>query len=288
MARYADDIVVMAKRVPAIAQAYPVVTACLAERGLALPPEKPRLVHRPAGCDVRGFPVQRRGEKRLITPQSQKVPALLQDVRSWLKHHQTVSPEAVSRHLHPCLRGWAMDDRHVVSNQTFQHVDDHLWRALWRGATRRHPKNPKRWISRRDFAVGTYGATCSAPSRNRRGQTIRLRRERMPASPMSRPVQVKGHASPDDPTLKAYGERRRGTMGRQRVAQGRRLYERAEAQRWQCPGCGEALFDGQEVHLHHRTPVHTGGSDARETRQWLHAAGPRQRHQQGVTAGQSA
>jgi RNA-directed DNA polymerase len=288
MARYADASVVMAQSVPAIAQAYPVVTAFLDERGLALHPEKPRMVHRTEGVDFLGFPVQMRGEKRLITPQQQKVQALLQDVRSWLKQHQTVSPEAVIRQLNPLLRGWAMYDRHVVRKQTFQKVDYHIWRALWRWATRRHPKQPKRWIYRRSFAVGQYGATFYANSRHRRGQTIRLRLERMPAIPISRHVKVKGHASPDDPTLQAYWERRRWKMGRQRVAQGRRLYALAEAQRWQCPGGGQALFDGPEVHLHHRTPVQAGGSDARANLQWLHAACHRQRHQQGVTAGQSA
>ena len=288
VARYADDIVVMATSLPAIEQACPVVTAFLDERGLALHPEKTRIVQRTEGFDFLGFHVQMRGEKLLITPQQQKVQALLQDVRSWLKHHQTVSPEAVIRHLNPLIRGWAMYYRQVVSKQTFQKVDYHIWRALWRWAKRRHPKKPKRWIYRRYFAVGKYGATFYAHSRRRPGQTIRLRLERMPAIPISRHVKVKGNASPDDPTLKAYWESRRRKMGRQRVAKGSMLYEIAEAQRWHCPGCGQALFDGQEVHLHHLIPVHAGGSDERENLQWLHAACHRQRHQQGVTAGQSA
>jgi RNA-directed DNA polymerase len=288
VARYADDIVVMAKSLPAIEQACPVVTAFLDERGLALHPEKTRIVQRTEGFDFLGFHVQMRGEKLLITPQQQKVQALLRDVRSWLKHHQTVSPEAVIRHLNPLIRGWAMYYRHAVSKQTFQKVDYHIWRALWRWAKRRHPKKPKRWIYRRYFAVGQYGATFYANSRDRRGQTIRLQLERMPAIPISRHVKVKGNASPDDPTLKAYWESRRCKLGRQRVAKGSMLYAIAEAQRWQCPGCGQALFDGQEVHLHHLLPVHAGGSDDSENLQWLHAACHRHRHRQGVTAGQSA
>jgi RNA-directed DNA polymerase len=278
----------MAQSVPAMEQAYPVVTAFLDERGLALHPEKTRMVHRTEGVDFLGFHGQRRGEKRLITPPTPKGHARLQDVRSGLQPHQTVSPAAVIRHLNPRIRGWAMYDRPVVRQQTCQTVDDHSWRARWRWATRRHPKKPTRWSYRRDFAVGKYGATFDAHSRKRRGQTIRRRCERMPASPSSRPVKVKGHASPDDPTLKAYWERRRCQMGRQRVAQGRLLSARAEAQRWPCPGCGEALFDGQAVPLHHRTPVHAGGSDEREHLQGLHAACHRQRHHPGVPAGQSA
>jgi RNA-directed DNA polymerase len=288
VARYADDTVVMAKSLHAIEQACAVVTAFLSERGLALNQDKTRIVHRTEGFDFLGFHVQMRGQKLLITPQKQKVQKLLQEVRSWLKTHQAVSAEVVIRHLNPLLRGWAMYYRHVVSKQTFQKVDFHIGRALWHWAKRQHPKKPKRWIYRRYFEIGKYGATFYAESQDRRGKKIRLRLDRMPAIPIVRHVKVKGNASPDDPTLQAYWKTRRLKMGRHRWAKGSTLYGIAEAQRWQCPDCGQALFDGQEVHLHHRIPVHAGGSDKRENLQWLHAACHRQRHRQGVTAGQSA
>ncbi len=110
----------------------------------------------------------------------------------------------------------------------------------------------------------------------------------MPTIPIVRHVKVNGRASPDDPSLKASWESRRLKRGRQRMARGSMLDGIAEAQRWQCPGCGQALFDGQEVHLPHRIPVPAGGSDDRENLPWLHATCHRQRHRQGVTAGQSA
>jgi RNA-directed DNA polymerase len=115
MARYADDLGVMANSRPAMEQACPVVTAFLDERGLALQPEQTRLVHRTEGIDVCGFHVQMRGQRLRITPQRQKVHARLRDVQSWLKHHQPVAPEAVMHPLNPLIRGWAMDDRQVVS-----------------------------------------------------------------------------------------------------------------------------------------------------------------------------
>jgi RNA-directed DNA polymerase len=278
----------MAQSLPAMEQACPVVTAFFDERGRALHPEKTRIVQRTEGFALLGFHVQMRGQKRLITPQKQKGQELLQTVRSWLKTHPTVSAEVVTRHLNPLRRGWAMYYRHVVSKQPFQHVDYHIWRALWRWAKRRHPKKSKRWTYRRYFEVGKYGATFYAHSRDRRGQPIRLRLERMPAIPIVRHVKGKGRASPDDPTLQASWDRRRCKLGRQRVAKGSTLYGIAAAQRGQCLGCGQALFDAQEVHLHPRIPVHAGGSEARENLQWLHAACHRQRHRQGVTAGQSA
>jgi len=193
----------MAKSLPAIAQACPVVTAVRDARGLALHQEKTRLGQRTEGFDCLGFQVQMRGQKRRITPQTQQVPARLQEVRSGLKTPQTVAAAVVIRHLNPLIRGWAMDDRHVVSTHPVQTVDDHSWRALWGWVTRRHPKQPKRWVYRRYFEGGQYGATCSTASRDSRGQTIRLRLDRRPAMPISRHVQVKGRASPDDPALTA-------------------------------------------------------------------------------------
>jgi RNA-directed DNA polymerase len=288
VARYADDIVVMAKSLPAIEQACLVVTAFLDERGLALHQENTRMVQRTEGFECLGFHVQLRGQKLLITPQQQQVHARLQGVRSWLKTHQTVAAEVVIRHLNPLIRGWAMYDRHVVSTHTFQTVDYHLWRARWCWVERRHPKKPKRWVYRRYFAGGKSGATFYTERRDRRGKTSRLRFDRMPAMPLIRHVQVTGRASPDDPALKAYWDSRRLKRGRQRVAKGGTLDGIAEAQRGQCPGCGQPLFDGQEVHLHHLIPVHAGGSDERGNLQWLHTACHRPRHPQGVTAGQSA
>jgi RNA-directed DNA polymerase len=288
VARYADDLVVMAKSLPAIEQARPVVPAFRDERGLALHPEKTRIMQRSEGVDFLGFHVQRRGQKRLITPQKQQVQALLQEVRSWRKTHPTVTAEGVIRDLNPLMRGWALYDRQVVSKHIFQHVDYHIWRARWHWVKRRHPRKPRRWRYRRSFAGGKYGATFYAESRDRRGKTIRRRLERIPPIPIVRHVKVKGNASPDDPTLHAYWESRRFKMGRQRLAKGSTLYVRAEAQRWQCPGCGQARCNGQELHLHHRIPVHAGGSDAPENLQWLHAACHHQQHQHGVTSGQSA
>jgi RNA-directed DNA polymerase len=220
VARYAADIVVLAKSLHAIEQAYPVTTAFLDERGLALHPEKTRIVQRTEGFGFLGFHVQMRGQKLLITPQKQKVQKLRQEVRSWLKTHQAVSAAGVIRHRNPLIRGWAMYYRQGVSKQTFQKVDYHLWSALWHGAQRRHPKKPKRWTYRRYFEIGKYGATFDAESRDRHGKKSRRRLDRMPATPIARHVKVKGSASPDDPTLKAYWKTRRLKMGRQRVAKG--------------------------------------------------------------------
>lgn len=196
----------MAKSLPAMEQARAVVTAFLDERGRALHPEKPRIVQRTAGLDFLGFQVQMRGQQLLMTPQQQTGHALLQAGRSWLKAHPPVTAEVVMRHLHPRIRGWAMYDRPVVSKHTCQYVDYHSWRARWHWVKRRPPRNPRRWLYRRDVEGGTSGATFYAERRDRRGQTSRRRLERRPTLPIVHPVTGKGHARPDAPPESVWGE----------------------------------------------------------------------------------
>jgi hypothetical protein len=288
VARDADALLVMAKSLPAIAQACPVGIACLDARGLALPPEKTRMVQRTDGVDFLGCPVQRRGQKRLSTPQQQKGQVLRQEVRSWLQTPQTVAAEVVTRPLNPLLRGGAMSYRQVVSTQTCQTVEDHRGRAPGRWAQRRPPKQSQRWLYRRDGDLGKDGATGYANSRERRGQTLRLRRKRMPALPRVPPREGNRQREPGRSRPASGLGQQAQQEGSSTRANGRPRYGSAETQRWQCRGCGQALCDGQEVHLQHRIPVYAGGSDDRANRPWLHAACHRQRHRQGVTAGQSA
>jgi RNA-directed DNA polymerase len=113
-------------------QACPVVTALLQEWGLALHPEKTRIVHRTEGFDFLGCHVQRRRAKLRGTPQQPKGHALRQEVRSWLQTHPTVTAAVVIRPLNPLLRGGAMYEHHGVSKHPVQYVDDHIGRGWWR------------------------------------------------------------------------------------------------------------------------------------------------------------
>ena len=76
-----------------------------------------------------------------------------------------------------------------------------------------------------------------------------------------RHIKVKGDASPDDPSLKEYWEKRHQKLGKTRFDKGTKLYTIAENQNWKCPECGEPLLNGEEIETHHILPVAEGGTD---------------------------
>jgi RNA-directed DNA polymerase len=67
---------------------------------------------------------------------------------------------------------------------------------------------------------------------------------------------VKGTASPDDPSLRAYWEDRQ----RRRSSTLTRSYQKvARRQGHICDQCGESLYNGEELHLHHEQWRKHGG-----------------------------
>lgn len=149
--RYADDFVVMTKTREAIDAALPKIKAFLKDRGLEPNEEKTRITHKTEGFNFLGFHIRDRKGKLLITPQKEKVKALLDKVRTWLKQNRQVSPETVIRVLNPILLGWGNYYSTCMAKKTFQIIMHHIWKALWRWAKRRHPTKPKRWILKRYF-----------------------------------------------------------------------------------------------------------------------------------------
>ncbi len=95
-------------------------------------------------------------------------------------------------------------------------------------------------------------------------------------------IKVRGDASPDDPSLKEYWNKRHQKFGKTRFDKGTKLYTIAENQRWKCPECGEPLFDGEEIETHHIVPVAEGGTEDVENLQHLHVPCHKQVHKTQV------
>jgi len=286
--RYADDFVVMAKTREAIEEALPKVRAFLAERGLELNQEKTKIVHKRDGFDFLGFHVQDRKGKLLITPQREKMKALINRLRTWLKQNRQVSPETVVRVLNPILRGWANYYSTSVAKETFEDVEHEVWKVLWRWARRRHPKKPKRWVLQEYFTkVNRENYVFFAEIESRRGRKTKITIEQVARVPIMRHRKVKGKASPFDPTLRQYWEKRTQQKAMRQMV--RREREIAEAQDWKCKCCRESLGNGLALEIHHRIPIRQGGTDEPGNLVWLHTACHRTLHkEERVTERRSA
>lgn len=202
--RYADDLVVCARTREQIEAAQSTIEEWLQPRGLALHPEKTRIVHIDDGFNFLGFSVRRYEGKCLIKPQKQKVLAFLARLRLWLNKHKQAAAENVIRYFNPILRGWSSNYKHVVSKKVFSYVSTQIWEMLWKWCLRRHPEKGKHWVREKYF--GLHGNVSWRFQARSSKETLYL--FDVCAVPIERHIKVRGAASPDDPALQAYWKTR--------------------------------------------------------------------------------
>ena len=131
-----------------------------------------------------------------------------------------------------------------------------------RWAKRRHPNKNTLWVRKRYFKTINFNKLTFATTINdRRGKEKNLILYPIASTPIERHVKVKGEASPDDPSLREYWEKRHQKHGRSYWEKNSRNYKSAQNQNWICPICGEPLFNGEEIETHRTAPVAQGGLD---------------------------
>ncbi|CAE6869498.1 hypothetical protein R69746_08315 [Paraburkholderia aspalathi] len=148
--RYADDFVVTSTSKEVLeSRVLPAIRRFMAKRGLELAEEKTRITHIAEGFDFLGQNVRKYHGKLLIRPARKSIKSLLEKVRGIIKGNASATQETLIQQLNPVIRGWAMYHRHIVAKATFSLIDSHIWRLLWKWATRRHPTKGARWVKRR-------------------------------------------------------------------------------------------------------------------------------------------
>ncbi|NMG11616.1 group II intron maturase-specific domain-containing protein [Brasilonema sp. UFV-L1] len=263
----------------------PTLKQWLAQRGLELNTEKTKIVSVKEGFDFLGFNIGSYGGSCLAKPEKEKTLSLLKTIREWLKANPSIKPEAVVNYLNPLLRGWGNYYRHGVSKEVFSYIDTKVWEYLRSWALRRHPKKGKQWVENKYFKTlnGVKEFACINKDRHGKDKTIAV--IRIARLPIERHVKVKGTASPDDPQLHKYWDKRHTKYGKTYWTKGSKYYNVANNQDWICPVCGEHLFNGEELHTHHKIRVADGGTNKIENLVHLHVACHRQIHSQQTNWG---
>lgn len=275
--RYADDFIVTAETKEEIEEILPEIKAWLAKRGLQLNEEKTQIKHISEGFNFLGFNIRQYQGKCLIKPQQEKVRDKINQIKTWLDEHPNVQPETVINVLNPILRGWANYYKHGVSSRTFNYFDHRMVKLLIRWAKKRHPSKGVEWVIPRYFGrIKGDHWVFTAKARDRRGKSKESFIFKMATTEITRHVKVKDKASPDDPTLRFYWDQRQTKYGKTYFAKGSKLYQIAQNQNWQCPICGEHLFNGERIDTHHKVEVVNGGSD--EVNNLLHVHKECHRH----------
>jgi len=277
--RYADDFIVTARDKISLETVQNLIQAWMSQRGLELSTQKTLITSMEDGFDFLGFNSRHYNGKLLIKPSKKKVLAFCKRLGEETKNLSSVEQEVLIRKLNPILRGFANYYKGVISKETFSYISYRVWQYLWRWAKRRHPNKNSRWVRKRYFkTIKGNQWTFACTTRDRHGKDKELVLYQIASTPIERHIKIKGDASPDDPSLKEYWDKRHQKLGRTRFNKSAKLYTIAENQEWKCPECGEPLFNGEEIETHHIVPVSEGGTDDTENLQHLHIACHKQVH----------
>ncbi|MBA2748428.1 MAG: group II intron reverse transcriptase/maturase [Tatlockia sp.] len=280
--RYADDFTVTARDRDSLEIAQFQIKQWLSLRGLELSAEKTLITSTEEGFDFLGCNHRHYNGKLLIKPSKQKVLDFCKRIGTEVKAMNGVEQEVVIKKLNPILRGFANYYKGVVSRETFSYISHRVWEYLWRWAKRRHPNKNTKWVRKRYFKT-INGNKWTFATSDRQGNNQELILYPIAYTPIERHVKVQGNASPDDPSLKEYWDKRHQKYGKSYWERNSRNYRIAQNQKWFCPICGEPLFNGEELDTHHIVPVAQGGDNSVENLQHLHRACHIQEHTKSKT-----
>lgn len=271
LVKYADDLVVFCESREDAEVTTQILNNWLKDRGLELSPEKTKLCHLSEGFDFLGFNIRhyssqnaRTGWKLLIKPSKKSVQDIKDKMReTWLRR-KGQDMGVILRELNPIIRGWANYYRIGVASNTFEKLDCWMFRRQVRYVNHRHPNKPKYWKRSRYWGNLIPGKQENWVFGDKQRDLHLLK---FSWFPIQRHILVRGKASPDDPRLQEYW-RKRNMTGAKDLTTGRRKI--AKDQSGICPVCGECLFNGEQIHVHHKKPIKEGGKNIYSNLQLLH------------------
>jgi RNA-directed DNA polymerase len=269
--RYADDFVVFCETKEDAQAAQETIEKWLEVRGLSLSNEKTKIVHLSEGFDFLGFnirhykdPTTKTGWKLLIKPSKTSLQKIRDQLRNIWLNGKGCPAGGVIRRLNPIIRGQANYYRIAVSSQAFQALDRWMYIRAIRFSKYAHPTKSTQWLHQKYWGQLNLDKSDRWVFGDKRSGVYLLKYTWFP---VKRHVPVKGKASPDDPTLRDYWRSQERLKSSELLPS---LQKIAKHQNWKCRVCGESLFNGEEMHIHHKTPRSQGGKDTYKNLELVH------------------
>lgn len=273
--RYADDFVILCESKEDAELSRCHIDEWLEIRGLKISEEKTKIVHITEGFDFLGFNVRqykvnntKTGYKLLIKPSKKFLQKTRNDLREIFLNHNGKSVDKLIGKINPVIRGKANYLNKHVSSKAFAKLDNYLFVRQVRFANRTHPKKNNEW-KRHKYWGGKYF--------QRNGKWIFGDKQSGKFMLKFSWIKIKRHpivskrASPDDPALKEYWEKRNNKNLKSEAIQLSVKQEQiAYRQEYKCPICKQSLFNNENLHLHHIKPRCEGGNDTIENLVLLH------------------
>lgn len=269
--RYADDFVVFCETKEDAEKSAAILTEWLKERGLTLSKEKTRIVHLSEGFNFLGFNVRhyrvssaKTGWKLLIKPSAETMQEIRRKLRQIWLDNKGKNVAAIIRILNPIIRGIANYLRTQVSSRAFLTLDRYMFKRERRYANRMHPEKSSKWKNKRYWGRLNLDRQDNWVFGDKQTGYHLLR---FVWFNIERHTLVRGTASKDDPNLKEYWVKREKAKANELKPSYQKV---AKNQGYNCPVCGQSLFNDEELHLHHVKPRSEGGKDNYANLQLVH------------------
>jgi len=285
LVRYADDFVVFCVSQKEAEQTQVDLQRFLSVRGLKLSEEKTRIVHLSEGFDFLGFNVRhypslntRSGWKLLIKPAKSSVNEFREKLRCTFKRMQGSNARGLINALNPLIRGWANYYRGVVSSELFHKLESYIFWKLRRWISKTHPNKSFSWRDRR-----YWGSHPAYPGSQWSfiDQDTGMVLYRIGYTRIQRHTLIQQDASPDNPELKDYFEQR-AKQSNQMNEYPKTVQRVIRHQQAKCPHCGQSLFNGEVIHVHHKVPRQQRGTNHSSNLMAVHLVCHAQLHRETV------
>ncbi len=284
LVRYADDFIITGVSKELLEkEVKPLVEQFLRERGLQLSEEKTVITHIEEGFDFLGQNVRKyktgKRHKLLIKPSKKNVHTFLEKIRATVKANKALPAGKLIFKLNPIIQGWATYHQHVVSKETFNAVDDAIYRTIRQWIERRHPRKSNAWKAKKYF-TSHQGNNWVFHGMLNEQEYYLYEAARVP---IKRHTAIQAEANPFDPIWESYFEKRLDTQmiatskGKQWL---RHLWQE---QNGRCPVCQQKITKRTGWHSHHIIWRSKGGPDTQDNRVLLHPTCHQQAHSQGLT-----
>ena len=281
--RYADDFVILTETHEDAEAAQKEIAQWLSRRGLELSKEKTRILNLTEGFNFLGFNVRqypvgntKTGYKLLIKPSEEAI----EKFKNRMKQEWTAlvghNVDTVIKRLRPILTGWSNYYRTTVSKETFGKLDNWMFTQEYRWCRRSHPSKTWKWVTLRYFNVSRTGRQVKWVFGDSETGT---HLPKLTWTPIKRHIMVLHDASPDDPGLRPYWERRDDKKAN--LFPTLRFRELAKRQKGNCTLCHDSLHNEEELHVHHVIPRSQGGEDAIYNLSLVHQYCHQQVHKSG-------
>jgi RNA-directed DNA polymerase len=275
LVRYADDFVILCESEEDALKAKEITEEWLKTRGLELSKEKTKVVHISEGFDFLGFNIRhykvnntKTGFKLLIKPSNKFVKKTKAKIREiFLNYHGQAVGLLIAK-INPIIRGIAEYCRKVVSSLIFSSLDHYLFIRQIRYANRNHSNKSTKWKSEKYWGRLNLSRNSKWDFGDKKIGAYMLK---FSWFKIERHSMVVKNASPDDPSIRDYWDKRYKTKDKSEASKYNKLKEKvAQRQEYRCTVCGESIFNEEPIDLHHTIPKSEGGKDELQNLIWVH------------------